>query len=221
VTRWREDATCDSYGSFCYVRDVDRGALWSNAWQPTTKRTKAYEAIFTQARAEFRRTDEQIETYTQISVSPEDDIELRRVTLTNRSETPRTLQVTSYAEVVLATQVRVILDLFVKMARHDVADSVRADDVNFFDDAEVAAVDGQRTGEEIVDDHVALQVTPLVDRTTQLALLVARERMDATQLQLAVHIHLVPGNLIDPDHGADGLPVVETPPKVCSLAVNR
>jgi cellobiose phosphorylase len=104
VTRWREDATCDSYGSFCYLRDADSGTLWSNAWQPTTKRSKTYEAIFTQARAEFRRTDEQIETYTQISVSPEDDVELRRVTLTNRSETPRTLQVTSYAEVVLATQ---------------------------------------------------------------------------------------------------------------------
>ena len=69
---------------------ADSGALWSNTWQPTTKPAKAYEAIFTQARAEFRRADDQIETYTQISVSPEDDIELRRVTLTNRSETPRT-----------------------------------------------------------------------------------------------------------------------------------
>jgi cellobiose phosphorylase len=104
VTRWREDATRDCYGSFCYLRDMDSGAVWSNAWQPTTKPPKSYEAIFTQARAEFRRTDEQIETYTQISVSPEDDIELRRVTLTNRSETRRTIEITSYAEVVLATQ---------------------------------------------------------------------------------------------------------------------
>ncbi len=104
VTRWREDATRDSYGSFCYLRDVDSGALWSNAWQPTTKPTKAYEAIFTQARAEFRRIDNQIETYTQISVSPEDDIELRRVTLTNRSEALRKIEITSYAEVVLAPQ---------------------------------------------------------------------------------------------------------------------
>jgi len=104
ITRWREDATRDSYGSFCYVRDVDSGMVWSNAWQPTTKPAKGYEAIFTQARAEFRRTDDQLETYTQISVSPEDDIELRRVTLTNRSERPRTIEVTSYAEVVLATQ---------------------------------------------------------------------------------------------------------------------
>ena len=104
VTRSREDATRDSYGSFCYVRDVHSGSLWSNTYQPTTKRSQTYEAIFTQARAEFRRRDDQIETYTQISVSPEDDIEIRRVTLTNRSEASRTIEVTSYAEVVLATQ---------------------------------------------------------------------------------------------------------------------
>ncbi len=104
VTRWREDATRDCYGSFCYLRDAESGTLWSNTWQPTTKPAKAYEAIFTQSRAEFRRADHQIETYTQISVSPEDDIELRRLTLTNRSETPRIIEITSYAEVVLATQ---------------------------------------------------------------------------------------------------------------------
>lgn len=104
VTRWREDATRDCYGSFCYVRDLETGVMWSNSWQPTTRPTSTYEAIFTQARAEFRRTDEQIETYTQISVSPEDDIELRRITLTNRSEAPRSIEVTSYCEIVLATQ---------------------------------------------------------------------------------------------------------------------
>ena len=57
-----------------------------------------------QARAEFRRHDEQIEAHTEISVSSEDDLELRRITLTNRSERVRVIEVTSYAEVVLATQ---------------------------------------------------------------------------------------------------------------------
>jgi cyclic beta-1,2-glucan synthetase len=104
VTRWREDATRDHHGSFCYIRDVGSGRTWSNTWQPTAVQPKHYEAIFTQSRVEFRRNDEGIETYTQVSVSPEDDIELRRVTLTNRSESPRTLELTSYAEVVLAAQ---------------------------------------------------------------------------------------------------------------------
>ena len=102
VTRWREDATRDCYGTFCYLRDLDSGALWSNSWQPTLNPGKRYQAIFTQSRAEFRRSDDRIDTHTEISVSPEDDIELRRITLTNRSKLPRTVELTSYAEVVLA-----------------------------------------------------------------------------------------------------------------------
>ena len=102
VTRWREDATRDCWGSFCYLRDLDSGALWSTAWQPTLKPCKRYQAIFTQSRAEFRRSDDKIDSHTEISISPEDDIELRRITLTNRSKLPRTIELTSYAEVVLA-----------------------------------------------------------------------------------------------------------------------
>lgn len=102
VTRWREDATRDSFGTFCYLRDLDSGVLWSNAWQPTHKACKRYQAIFTQSRAEFRRSDDKIDTHTEISVSPEDDVELRRITLTNRSKIARTIELTSYAEVVLA-----------------------------------------------------------------------------------------------------------------------
>jgi cellobiose phosphorylase len=102
VTRWREDPTRDCWGSFCYLRDLDSGAVWSTAWQPTLKTGRRYKAIFSQSRAEFRRRDEQIDLHTEISVSPEDDIELRRVTINNRSDSPRTIEVTSYAEVVLA-----------------------------------------------------------------------------------------------------------------------
>jgi cyclic beta-1,2-glucan synthetase len=104
VTRWREDPTRDCWGTFCYLRDLQNGRLWSTAWHPTAVASKKYEAIFTQARAEFRRQDELIDSHTELSVSSEDDIELRRVTLTNRSEVERTIEVTSYAEVVLATQ---------------------------------------------------------------------------------------------------------------------
>ena len=105
VTRWREDATRDAFGTLCYLRDIQTQAVWSTAWQPTCVACKPYEAIFTQARAEFRRRDKEIETHAEISVSPEDDIELRRVTLTNRGDTPRTIELTSYAEVVMALQV--------------------------------------------------------------------------------------------------------------------
>ncbi|MBC7783303.1 MAG: cyclic beta 1-2 glucan synthetase, partial [Burkholderiales bacterium] len=102
VTRWREDATRDCWGTYCYLRDVNSERFWSTSHQPTLRPTRNYEAIFSQARAEFRRLDNGIETHTDISVSPEDDIELRRVTITNRSAEPRAIEVTTYAEVVLA-----------------------------------------------------------------------------------------------------------------------
>ncbi len=110
VTRWTEDGTCDNRGSFCYIRDVTSGAFWSVAHQPTLNKPSLYEAIFSEGRAEFRRhdalgaggSDGEIETYTEIVVSPEDDIELRRVRITNRSRIRRDIEVTSYAEVVVA-----------------------------------------------------------------------------------------------------------------------
>jgi len=102
VTRWREDATADNWGTFIYLRDRDNGRFWSAAHQPTLARADRYEAIFVQARAEYRRRDHAIETHTEISVSPEDDVEIRRVTLTNQSSRRRRIEVTSYAEVVLA-----------------------------------------------------------------------------------------------------------------------
>jgi len=105
VTRWHEDSTCDNWGTFCYLYDVTSGESWSTAYQPTLKQSESYEAIFSADRAEFRRRDHDFDTHTEIAVSPEDDIELRRVTLTNRARTRRTIDVTSYAEVVLASPV--------------------------------------------------------------------------------------------------------------------
>ncbi len=102
VTRWREDATTDCWGTFIYLRDRDTGDYWSSAYQPTLCKADHYEAIFVQARAEYRRRDHAIEAHTEISVSPEDDVEIRRVTLTNLSARTRHIEVTSYAEVVLA-----------------------------------------------------------------------------------------------------------------------
>jgi cyclic beta-1,2-glucan synthetase len=102
VTRWREDTTQDNWGSFCYIRDAENGNYWSTTYQPTLRRADKYEAIFSKGRAEFRRRDFDIDTHTIVVVSPEDDIELRRVHLTNRTRTKRIIDLTSYAEVVLA-----------------------------------------------------------------------------------------------------------------------
>jgi cellobiose phosphorylase len=103
LTRWHEDSTLDNWGSFCYIKDTASGQFWSATHQPTLKRSESYAAIFSEAKAEFRRRDYDIDTYSEVMVSSEDDIELRRVRFTNRSSIRRTISATSYAEVVIAS----------------------------------------------------------------------------------------------------------------------
>ncbi|HEU4595677.1 MAG TPA: glucoamylase family protein [Pyrinomonadaceae bacterium] len=102
VTRWREDAVRDCHGSFCYLRDVRSGAVWSTSHQPARLRPRFYEVSFSEDKVDFRRTDAGLHTHTEIIVSPEDDAEVRQVSLTNQSTRVREVELTSYAEVVLA-----------------------------------------------------------------------------------------------------------------------
>jgi cyclic beta-1,2-glucan synthetase len=104
LTRWREDSTRDCWGTYLYLRDVETGCFWSAAYHPTLQEDLGYEAVFSQGRAEIRTHLNDIEAHTEITVSPEDDVEVRRLTLTNRSQTTKIIEVTSYAEVVLNTQ---------------------------------------------------------------------------------------------------------------------
>jgi len=101
VTRWREDATRDCWGTFVYLRDASTGEFWSLTYQPTLRPTEHYEVIFAGARAEYRQRQSDLDIHTEICVSTEDDVELRRVTLTNHSHAERFIELTSYAEVVL------------------------------------------------------------------------------------------------------------------------
>lgn len=102
ITRWREDPTTDAWGSFCYLRDTVTGTCWSTTPQPTPWQPEQFEAVFSEGRAEFRRREQGIDAYTEVVVSPEDDVELRRLRLTNRSRERRSIELTTYAEVVLA-----------------------------------------------------------------------------------------------------------------------
>jgi len=102
VTRWREDATRDDTGSYIFVRDVASREHWSAGFQPTGRVPESYDVSFAEDRAEFIRRDGAITTRLEILVSSEDDAEVRRVSITNDGVRTREIEVTSYAEVVLA-----------------------------------------------------------------------------------------------------------------------
>lgn len=102
VTRWREDVTRDDHGSYLFLRDMMSGAVWSAGYQPCGIEPQSYQVTFTEDRAEFIRTDGAITTTLEIVVSPEDDAEVRRLSIANTGHRDRELEVTSYLELVLA-----------------------------------------------------------------------------------------------------------------------
>ena len=104
VTRWREDVTRDCWGSYIFLRDAQTGQVWSAGYQPTGVEPDAYEATFSEDRAEFVRRDGALTTKLEVIVSPEDDAEVRRVSIANLGARTREVQVTSYAELVIAPQ---------------------------------------------------------------------------------------------------------------------
>ncbi len=104
VTRWREDVTRDCWGSYIFLRDAQSGQVWSAGYQPSGVEPDAYEATFSEDHAEFIRRDGSLTTTLEVVVSSEDDAEVRRVSIANLGTRTREVQVTSYAEVVIAPQ---------------------------------------------------------------------------------------------------------------------
>jgi cyclic beta-1,2-glucan synthetase len=102
VTRWRSDTTLDPWGSFLYIRDVKSDVVWAAAYQPVGGAQGTSSARFSADRAEFQRRLSGVETSLHVTVAAEDDVELRRFTVMNRSIRTRHLEFTSYLELALA-----------------------------------------------------------------------------------------------------------------------
>ena len=103
VTRWREDVTCDSWGSYIFLRDVQqRQSLVGRATSRAASRRTATKWSFRKIAPRFVRHDGTITTTLEVAVSPEDDAEVRRVSISNLGSRAREIELTSYAEIVLA-----------------------------------------------------------------------------------------------------------------------
>jgi cyclic beta-1,2-glucan synthetase len=101
ITRWREDVTRDVGGTYIFLRDADSGVCWSAGYQPLGGKPDSYAVSFTEDRAEIVRRDGSMVSRLEVIVSPENDAEVRRVSLTNQGSQGREIELTSYAEVVL------------------------------------------------------------------------------------------------------------------------
>jgi cyclic beta-1,2-glucan synthetase len=101
ITRQREDRTSDFGSQFIYLRDPWSGDVWSPTYLPAGREPDEYDVTFELDKVTFQRRDGDFETRLQIAVSPEDDVEVRRLSITNHGDRPREIEVTSYAEIVL------------------------------------------------------------------------------------------------------------------------
>ncbi|MDB4898656.1 MAG: hypothetical protein JWN53_464, partial [Gemmatimonadetes bacterium] len=131
VTRWRADGTRDDTGQFCYVRDLTKDRLWSAAHQPVCAAADWFQVMFATDRVTTTRLDGGIETRTEIAVVTADAAEVRRVTVTNQSDEPRDLELTSYGEIVLGPPDAdrahpAFANLFVETEWHDWCSAITA-----------------------------------------------------------------------------------------------
>jgi len=101
VTRWREDPTVDMYGSYIYVQNLNSGNVWSATYKPVNQVGDTYKVACFPNNIEFWRKDGNIITQTEVFVTPEDPVEIRKVSITNESQYARDIQLTTYSEVVL------------------------------------------------------------------------------------------------------------------------
>ena len=101
VTRRREDPTSDAGAHYIYLRDPWSKRVWSATHLPIGQEPDQFDAVFELDKATFRRRDDDFETKLEMTVSSEDDVEVRRLTIRNRGRQTRELEVTSYVELVL------------------------------------------------------------------------------------------------------------------------
>ncbi len=102
VTRWQADSTRDAHGSFIFLWDMHNDLHWSLGAQPSSH-SPYDEVVFAEDYASYSRQDGSLGTALEVLVSGEDDGEVRRVSLTNSGRVMREIELTSYAELVLAS----------------------------------------------------------------------------------------------------------------------
>ena len=101
VTRWRDDALRDAYGSFCYLRRTPGTTPVSITQHPAPDPAAHYQARFLADHVVLEALWPDLRVVCTVWVSPEDDIELRRVELWNTSSEGYTLELISMLEPVL------------------------------------------------------------------------------------------------------------------------
>jgi cyclic beta-1,2-glucan synthetase len=102
ITRWRDDALRDAYGSFFYLHWDQQPHLVSITQHPAPDPAAHYRSVFHADRVCFDADWPDLQAHTTVWVSPEDDIEFRQIELRNLSERTLDIELMSAFELTLA-----------------------------------------------------------------------------------------------------------------------
>ena len=99
INRYKETADY-SQGICFYIKNLNTKQIYSNLPEGKGKVT------FAQDKTEYKKIEGSIEVKTKITVAPEEPVEIRRLSLKNNGNNVETLEVTSYFEPVLSTDIQ-------------------------------------------------------------------------------------------------------------------
>lgn len=101
--RWKGDSTSDDSGMFFYIKNLNSNDYWSAAYEPCRKCGEEYKAELSLDKAKFYRKDGSIETQMEAVISIDKNLEIRKLTLSNSGDSGRSLEITSYMEIILTS----------------------------------------------------------------------------------------------------------------------
>jgi cyclic beta-1,2-glucan synthetase len=112
LTRWQADGVLDSWGTWIYIQDMkftngekaSTGKLWSAGHQPIPTHSENMQVTYFAHMAVFHRTENDISSTMEVTVCPDDPVEIRRIHLHNTDSQLHHLRLTSYGEVILTQQ---------------------------------------------------------------------------------------------------------------------
>ena len=101
INRYRK-ISADHYGNYLFIRNLANDHLWSATYAPFDTLPVGYRVSFASDKIRFLRSDDGIETCTDVTVLKDHFAEVRRYTFTNSTDNDVELELTTYTEVVLA-----------------------------------------------------------------------------------------------------------------------
>ena len=109
LTRWQPDGVLDPWGTWIYIQEMGKNPqqeskFWSASHQPIPGSAADMQVTYFAHMAIFHRTENDITSTMEVTVSPDDPVEIRRIHLNNNKDQFRNLRLTSYGEVILGAQ---------------------------------------------------------------------------------------------------------------------